>query len=97
MKRHARKGKRWIVKHYFTTVRGKHWKFYCMTKDKEGQKKPLYLKIAADTKIRRHVKIRSEATVFNPLCWTEDYSALLMRELYAVKVARTVLRRRSQE
>lgn len=38
-----------------------------MIKDKEGQQKPLYLKNAADTKIRRHVKIRSEATSFNPL------------------------------
>lgn len=67
MNRHARKGKRWIVKHYFTTVGGNNWRFYYMTKGKKGQKKPLYLKIAADTKIRRHVKIRSEATVFNPL------------------------------
>jgi RNA-directed DNA polymerase len=67
MKRHARKGKRWIVKHYFTTLGGNHWRFYCTIKDKDGKQKPLYLKNAADTKIRRHVKIRSEATPFNPL------------------------------
>ncbi len=67
MKRHARKGKRWIVKHYFTTLGGNNWRFRCMIKDKEGQPKPLYLKNAADTKIRRHVKIKSDATPFNPL------------------------------
>jgi len=66
-KRHARKGKRWIVKKYFTTLKGDNWRFYCMTKDKEGKTKPLYLKNAGETKIRRHVKIRSEATPFNPL------------------------------
>jgi RNA-directed DNA polymerase len=67
MKRHARKGKRWIVKHYFATLGGNNWRFRCMIKDKEGQPKPLYLKNAADTKIRRHVKIKSNATPFNPL------------------------------
>ena len=66
-KRHARKGKRWIVKKYFTTVKGNCWRFYCMIKDKAGGLKPLYLKNASDTKIRRHVKIKSGARVFDPL------------------------------
>jgi RNA-directed DNA polymerase len=66
-KRHPRKGKRWIVKHYFTTLGGDHWRFYCKSKDKTGKQKLLYLKHASDTKIRRHVKIKSAATPFNPL------------------------------
>lgn len=66
-KRHARKGKKWIVKHYFTTYKGDNWRFHCMVKDKEANKKPLYLRKASDTKIRRHIKIKSEATPFNPL------------------------------
>lgn len=66
-KRHARKGKRWIVNKYFTTLRGNHWRFYCKIKDKNGKQKPLYLKNAEDTKIRRHIKIRSDANPFNPL------------------------------
>lgn len=65
-KRHARKGKRWIVKKYFTTLKGNNWRFHCMIRDKEGKTKPLYLQNASDTKIRRHVKIKSEATPFNP-------------------------------
>lgn len=66
-KRHARKGKKWIVNKYFTSFKGNNWQFYCMTEDKKGNPKPLYLKNAQDTKIRRHVKIKSEATPFNPL------------------------------
>lgn len=67
LKRHARKGKRWVVNKYFTTLGGDHWRFHCVIKDKTGKKKPLYLKNASDTKIRRHVKIKSSATPFNPL------------------------------
>jgi RNA-directed DNA polymerase len=66
-KRHARKGKGWIVNKYFTSLRGNNWRFYCIVKDKNGKKKPLYLKNASDTKIRRHVKIKSDATPFDPL------------------------------
>lgn len=66
-KRHARKGKRWIVKKYFTTLKGDHWRFHCKIKDKDGKQKLLYLKNASDTKIRRHIKIKSAATPFNPL------------------------------
>jgi RNA-directed DNA polymerase len=67
MKRHARKGKKWIVKKYFTSFKGNNWQFHCMTEDKKGNPKPLYLRNAQDTRIRRHVKIKSEATPFNPL------------------------------
>lgn len=65
-KRHARKGKRWIVKKYFTSYKSDNWRFHCVTKDKKGKQKPLYLRKASDTKIRRHVKIKSEATPFDP-------------------------------
>jgi len=66
-RRHASKGKKWIVNKYFTTLRGNHWRFHCKIKDKDGSKKSLYLKNASDTKIRRHVKIKSAATPFDPL------------------------------
>ena len=66
-KRHARKGKRWIVNKYFTSLGGDNWRFHCIVKDKNGKKKPLYLKNACDTKIRRHVKIKSAATPFDLL------------------------------
>lgn len=35
--------------------------------DKNGKKKPLFLKRAIDTKIRRHIKIIANANPFDPL------------------------------
>ena len=66
-KRHARKGKKWIVKKYFISIEGNHWRFYCKTKSKDNKEKLLFLKHAGDTKIRRHIKIKSDATPFDPL------------------------------
>jgi RNA-directed DNA polymerase len=43
-KRHARKGKRWILKNYFTYFKGDNWRFYSTAKDKAGNNKPLYLR-----------------------------------------------------
>lgn len=51
---------------YFTCLGDNQWQFYCMLKDKAGNKKPLYLKKAAATAIRRHKKIIGEANPFNP-------------------------------
>ena len=66
MKRHARKGKRWIYRKYFTTLAGDNWRFHCIVKDKDGNKKPLYLKRASDTRIKRHIKIKAKANPFDP-------------------------------
>jgi RNA-directed DNA polymerase len=66
LKRHANKGKRWIVKKYFTTHENNHWRFHCPTKDREGITKPLLLRRARETHIRRHTKIKAEANLFNP-------------------------------
>jgi RNA-directed DNA polymerase len=66
LRRHPRKGKKWIIDQYFTRVGLNFWRFHCIIKDKEGNKKPLYLKSAAATPIRRHKKIKAEANPFNP-------------------------------
>ena len=65
-KRHPTKGKRWIMKKYYTSYRGIQWRFHCKIKDKEGKPKLLYLKKASETKIRRHMKIVAKATPFDP-------------------------------
>lgn len=66
LKRHPTKGKRWIADKYYTTVNGNHWRFHCMTKDREGKKKILCLRLATETHIRRHTKIKAEANPFDP-------------------------------
>ena len=65
LKRHPNKGKPWIMRKYYTSLDGQNWRFYCIVKDKKGQKKTLYLKLAAETLIRRHIKIRAEANPFD--------------------------------
>jgi RNA-directed DNA polymerase len=65
-KRHVRKGTGWIIRRYFTRVGLDHWRFYCTIKDKEDDKKPLYLKNASATRIRRHKKILASANPFDP-------------------------------
>ena len=71
LKRHSRKGIKWIMKHYWKSHKGDNWRFYCLIKDKEGKKKTLFLKRAKDTKIRRHIKIVAKANPFDP--FYKDY------------------------
>jgi len=66
LKRHRCKGKKWITNKYYRRVGGDNWRFYCMEEDSKGKTKPLYLRHAAQTHIRRHVKIRAEANPFDP-------------------------------
>lgn len=65
-KRHPRKGKRWIARKYFRTKHHSRWKFYATIKDKQGN--PCYLDCIniSHTPIRRHVKIKADATPFDP-------------------------------
>ena len=51
---------------YFTTLAGDNWRFHCTIKDKEGNKKTLYLKRDTDTDIKRNIKVKAEANPFNP-------------------------------
>jgi RNA-directed DNA polymerase len=66
-KRHPTKGKGWIVSKYYTRYQGNNWRFHCMTNDRGGKTKPLYLKKASETTIRRHIKIMAKANPFNPV------------------------------
>lgn len=67
LKRHPTKGRRWITNKYYSTVNGNHWRFHCVITDKAGKnKKKLYLKLASDTHIRRHTKIKADANPFDP-------------------------------
>lgn len=65
VKRNARKSIMWIMKHYWKGHKGDNWHFYCVTKDKEGKNKTLFLKRTIDTKIRCHTKIVAQANPFD--------------------------------
>jgi len=65
-RRHHRKGKQWIARKYFRTKHHCRWVFHAITKDKRG--KPQYLDCVniSHTPIKRHVKIKADATPFDP-------------------------------
>ena len=66
-KRHPNKGKRWIKRKYFRCEALRNWVFSTKVKDKQGKTHKIDLIEACKIPIRRHVKIRAEATPYNPL------------------------------
>lgn len=65
-RRHPNKGGKWLRKKYFRSHGMKRWIFSTKCIDKEGNKVFLDLISAAKIPIKRHVKIRAEATPFDP-------------------------------
>ncbi len=60
IRRHPNKGKKWIVRKYFTRQKGSYWSFF----GKDEKKKLVYLVKLARTPIIRHRKIKSIANPF---------------------------------
>jgi RNA-directed DNA polymerase len=66
-RRHRQKNHLWKHRRYFTTVGLlSRWHFFAIGKDRQGKVKAHLLFKAASTPIKRHVKIRKEATSFLP-------------------------------
>lgn len=62
MRRHPKKGKRWIRNKYFTNIRMRDWFFN--GNDVMNRK---YTQFKADsTLIKRHTKIKAIVTLYNP-------------------------------
>ena len=75
--RHPNKSNRWKRKRYFRTQHRRHWVFYAVTHDKQGKATQLDLLQAVHVPIIRHVKIRADATPYDPAFW--DYFARRQR------------------
>lgn len=67
-RRHPGKGRRWIKNKYFRDHAFRHWIFFAATNDKRDRPRFLDLASAADTPIKRHVKIRGKAHPYDPTC-----------------------------
>lgn len=65
-RRHPNKGKHWIKNKYFRTQGSRNWIFHAMVKTENGKYMPLDLYEAGMVAIKRHVKIRMEATPYDP-------------------------------
>jgi RNA-directed DNA polymerase len=61
LRRHPKKGRRWIVNNYFRSHRNDNWVFFAKVNDPHDGPYFLDLIKASKTPFRRHVKIRSDA------------------------------------
>lgn len=64
--RHPKKSKRWQRKRYFRSQNRRNWVFYAPTRDKQGMGTHLDLFQAASVPTIRHIKIRADATPYDP-------------------------------
>lgn len=65
-RRHRNKGRHWIARKYFCSRGGDNWVFNAGLVPHQGQYKTLKLLNANATPIKRHIKIRAEATPYDP-------------------------------
>lgn len=65
-KRHNNKPRRWVKEKYFHDHEGRHWVFSGVVIGRDGMWETVRLFRAAQTPIKRHVKIQGEANPFDP-------------------------------
>ena len=65
-RRHPQKGRNWVRQKYFRIDPPKAWAFTAPKRNRDGTWGSLDLFRASSVSIRRHVKIRAEATEFDP-------------------------------
>ena len=64
-RRHPKRSRKWVKKKYFHVINGVDWTFCCMTEDRRGKEKPLYLYNIAKTPIVRHTKVAGTNSPFD--------------------------------
>jgi RNA-directed DNA polymerase len=65
-RRHPNKSAKWKRKRYFRHQGLRNWIFFATVRDKQGNATPLDLLRASNVAIIRHVKIRADATPYDP-------------------------------
>ena len=65
-RRHPNKSVTWRQKHYFRQYGNRNWVFSALIRNPQGESVPLDLFRAASIPITRHIKIRAEATPYDP-------------------------------
>jgi RNA-directed DNA polymerase len=65
-RRHPNKSAHWKRQRYFRNRAGRDWVFFALTHDKQGEARYLDLFQAVSVPITRHVKIRADATPYDP-------------------------------
>lgn len=65
-RRHSEKNTSWRIKKYFRSNKLRNWIFFAKFMDIKGNKQILELAQAAYIKIERHIKIKADATPYDP-------------------------------
>ena len=78
VRRHNKKGARWVRARYFHTVNRRTWTFASKLKN-DDQTKVVKLVYATDTKIKRHRKIKAETNPYDPIWETYFEERLTLR------------------
>lgn len=66
VRRHPKKGAKWVKQKYFHKHKSQNWAFTTTVKKKDGKSIPLALVNISQIHIKRHIIIRSEATPYDP-------------------------------
>ena len=66
VRRHPKKGTRWVKNKYFKTNGSRDWVFAATEKKEDGTTRELILLKESDTPIKRHVKIQAAANPHDP-------------------------------
>lgn len=77
----SQKGKRWIANKYYHTVRGRSWTFAVPLENRKVDKYHTLVRLS-DTKIKRHIKIRSEANPYDA-DWKDFFDQYKTRRMLA--------------
>jgi RNA-directed DNA polymerase len=72
-RRHPNKSCGWVRQKYFRTRDHRHWMFATQTRGNNGEPRLLPLRSASDTRIVRHVRVKSDANPFDP-AWDSYFS-----------------------
>lgn len=65
-KRHRNKGRRWVAKKYFHTLRGRSWIFATKAQDRDGKEHTFALTQVYDTPINRHIRVKGTFSPDDP-------------------------------
>jgi retron-type reverse transcriptase len=72
-RRHPNKSKGWVQRRYFRTIGPRRWVFATDTLGRDGEAKVSKLYLAKETRIIRHVKVKSKANPFDP-AWNSYFA-----------------------
>jgi RNA-directed DNA polymerase len=79
-RRHRNKSNKWIMQKYFRPTPEHQWRFYGSGSDKNGKPTMIYLALAMNVPIQRHIKVKSEANPHDPQ-WEQYFEKRLDRHM----------------